>query len=51
MSPDYATPAEANRLQAALNAKDAFAFNQNVACAGFEYALHVADRLMTSPTG
>ena len=50
MSPDYATPAEANRLQAALNANHAFAFNLNVACAGFEYALHVADRLMTSPT-
>lgn len=50
MSPDYATPAEANRLQAALQADHAFAFNINVACAGFEYALHVADRLMTSPT-
>lgn len=48
MSPDYATPAEANRLQAAIGATQAFALNVNVACSGFVYALEIAARLLQS---
>ncbi|MHA3065015.1 beta-ketoacyl-ACP synthase III [Lacticaseibacillus saniviri] len=46
MSPDYATPGEANRIQAAIGASSAFAFNINVACSGFVYAMHLADKLL-----
>ena len=46
MSPDYATPGEANRLQAAIGATQAFALNINVACSGFVYALELAARLL-----
>jgi 3-oxoacyl-[acyl-carrier-protein] synthase-3 len=46
MSPDYLTPSEANRLQAALGATNAFALNLNAACAGFVYALDMAAHLL-----
>ncbi|QFQ90786.1 beta-ketoacyl-ACP synthase 3 [Lacticaseibacillus manihotivorans] len=46
MSPDHLTPSEANRIQGALKANNAYAFSVNVACAGFVYALHLAANLL-----
>ncbi|WP_461215817.1 beta-ketoacyl-ACP synthase III [Lacticaseibacillus sp. GG6-2] len=46
MSPDYLTPSEANRIQAAIEATNAYALSVNVACAGFVYALDLAAHLL-----
>lgn len=46
MSPDYQTPSEANRVQAAIAATNAYALSVNVACAGFVYALDIAAHLL-----
>ncbi len=46
MSPDFLTPSEANRIQAALGATNAYALSVNVACAGFVYALDLAAHLL-----
>lgn len=46
MSPDYQTPSVAAQVQGALGADKAFAFDVNAACAGFEYALKIANDLI-----
>lgn len=46
MSPDYLTPGVAAQIQGKLGATNAFALDLNAACAGFVYALTVADALM-----
>ncbi len=45
-TPDQAFPATALRVQAALGAKKAFGFDLAAACAGFIYALSVADGML-----
>ncbi|MCM0598549.1 beta-ketoacyl-ACP synthase III [Periweissella fabalis] len=46
MSPDYLTPGVAAQVQGALGATNAFALDVNAACAGFVYALSVADKMI-----
>lgn len=46
MSPDYLTPGVAAQVQGALGANNAYALDLNAACAGFVYALSVANGLM-----
>lgn len=46
MSPDYLTPGVAAQVQGALGATNAFALDVNAACAGFVYALTVADKMI-----
>lgn len=46
MSPDYLTPGVAAQIQGKLGATNAFALDLNAACAGFVYALTVAEALM-----
>lgn len=45
-TPDDTTPATAMRVQAALGAVNAFAFDVQAACSGFMYALSVADKFI-----
>jgi 3-oxoacyl-[acyl-carrier-protein] synthase-3 len=45
-TPDQAFPATALRVQAALGVPDGFGFDLSAACAGFIYALSVADGLI-----
>lgn len=45
-TPDLTFPATATRVQAALGAHGAFAFDLQAVCAGFIYALSVADSLI-----
>jgi 3-oxoacyl-[acyl-carrier-protein] synthase-3 len=45
-TPDETFPAAATRLQHQLGIEHAAAFDVNAACAGFVYAMHVADALM-----
>lgn len=47
-TPDDTTPATAMRVQAGLNAVNAFAFDVQAACSGFMYALSVADKFIKS---
>ena len=46
MSPDQQTPSEANLVQAAIAATNAYALSVNVACAGFVYALDLAAHML-----
>lgn len=48
-TPDYFTPAMASFVQKALGAEHAFAFDMNVACSGFIYALDLASRYLQDP--
>ncbi|QBO35163.1 ketoacyl-ACP synthase III [Periweissella cryptocerci] len=48
MSPDYQTPSVAAQVQGELGATNAFAFDINAACSGFEYALKIANDLINS---
>lgn len=45
-TPDDTTPATAMRVQAELEAINAFAFDVQAACSGFMYALSVADKFI-----
>ena len=47
-TPDQAFPATALRVQAALGVPGGFGFDIAAACAGFIYALSVADSLIRS---
>jgi len=47
-SPDLTFPATAMRVQAAIGARNAFAFDLQAVCAGFIYALSVADSLIVA---
>lgn len=49
-TPDDTTPATAMRVQAALGAVNAFAFDVQAACSGFMYALSVADKFIKAGT-
>lgn len=46
MTPDSFTPAVASKILAPLGINNAMAFDMNVACAGFVYALNVASGLL-----
>ncbi len=45
-TPDSTFPASATRVQAAIGAHSAFAFDVQAVCAGFVYALNVADNFL-----
>jgi 3-oxoacyl-[acyl-carrier-protein] synthase-3 len=45
-TPDHAFPASAVKVQALLNAENAFAFDVQAACCGFVYALSTADQFI-----
>jgi 3-oxoacyl-[acyl-carrier-protein] synthase-3 len=49
-SPDRIQPATATRVQEAIGARGAFAFDLNSVCAGGVYALHVADAMIRAGT-
>lgn len=49
-TPDDTTPATAMRVQDALGATKAFAFDVQAACSGFMYALSVADKFIKTGT-
>lgn len=46
ITPDYLTPSTACIVQGAIGAKNALAFDINVACSGFVYALSIADKFL-----
>lgn len=48
MSPDYQTPSVASYVQGRLGIWNAGAIDLNAACAGFTYALHIANGLISS---
>ncbi|HZH60489.1 MAG TPA: ketoacyl-ACP synthase III [Metabacillus sp.] len=48
MTPDYHTPSVASYVQGRLGIQNAGAIDLNAACAGFTYALHLANGLITS---
>ncbi|MCL2852463.1 MAG: ketoacyl-ACP synthase III [Defluviitaleaceae bacterium] len=48
-TPDYALPSTACLVQSGLGARKAFAFDISAACAGFIYALSVAEKMLRSP--
>ena len=48
ITPDYLTPSTACIVQGNIGAKNALAFDINVACSGFVYALSVADKFLKS---
>jgi 3-oxoacyl-[acyl-carrier-protein] synthase-3 len=48
MTPDSAMPSTAARVQAAIGAAHAFAYDLTAACSGFVFALSQADKLITS---
>lgn len=45
-TPDDTFPGSAVRIQAALGAHNAAAFDVNAACSGFVYAMHIADAML-----
>ncbi|MCO7126545.1 ketoacyl-ACP synthase III [Sporolactobacillus shoreicorticis] len=47
-TPDYGFPNVSSRVQAAFQLKHAGAIDLSAACSGFEYALHVANGLVSS---
>ncbi|BAU29856.1 3-oxoacyl-[acyl-carrier-protein] synthase-3 [Aneurinibacillus soli] len=47
-TPDYAFPSVASQVQARLGIEDAGALDMNAACAGFVYALQMANSAITS---
>ncbi|WP_277883728.1 ketoacyl-ACP synthase III [Paenibacillus sp. N3/727] len=47
-TPDYSFPSTASRVQSQLGIKSTGALDLNAACAGFVYALQLADGLVTS---
>ncbi|WP_327204862.1 ketoacyl-ACP synthase III [Paenibacillus sp. DMB20] len=47
-TPDYSFPSTASRVQAKLGIQSTGALDLNAACAGFTYALQLADGLITS---
>ncbi|WP_028983850.1 ketoacyl-ACP synthase III [Sporolactobacillus terrae] len=47
-TPDYGFPSVSARVQAACQLKQTGAIDLSAACSGFEYALHVANGLVTS---
>lgn len=48
ITPDYLTPSTACIVQGEIGAKNALAFDINVACSGFVYALSIADKFLKS---
>ena len=48
LTPDYKTPSVASYVQARLGLEHAGAFDVNAACAGFTYALNLANGLISS---
>ena len=48
ITPDHLTPSTACIVQGAIGAKNALAFDINVACSGFVYALSIADKFLKS---
>ena len=46
ITPDFNTPAVACQVQGAIGAVNAFAFDISAACAGFVYALSMAEKLI-----
>lgn len=48
ITPDSAMPSTAARVQAAVGAKKAFAYDLVAACSGFVFALSTADKLISS---
>ncbi len=48
ITPDYLTPSTACMVQGAIGAKNALAFDINVACSGFVYGLSIADKFLKS---
>lgn len=48
ITPDSLTPSTAAIVQGKLHAKNAMAFDLSAACAGFVYAMSVADKMMRS---
>lgn len=48
ITPDYLTPSTACIVQGNLGAKNALAFDINVACSGFVYAISIADKFIKS---
>lgn len=48
ITPDSAMPSTAARVQAAIGAKKAFAYDLVAACSGFVFALSTADKLISS---
>ncbi|WP_288307489.1 beta-ketoacyl-ACP synthase III [uncultured Enterococcus sp.] len=46
ITPDFNTPAVACQIQGAIGAVNAFAFDISAACAGFVYALSMAEKLI-----
>lgn len=48
MTPDYKTPSVASYVQSKLGLKNCGAIDINAACAGFTYALNLANGMITS---
>lgn len=48
ITPDSTMPSTATRVQAAIGANRAFAYDLSAACSGFVFALSIAEKLMTS---
>lgn len=48
LSPDFLTPSVASYVQGRLGIRQAGALDLNAACAGFTYALHIANSLLSS---
>ncbi|MUG33541.1 3-oxoacyl-ACP synthase, partial [Psychrobacter sanguinis] len=48
ISPDSSMPSTAAKVQGALGAHRAFAFDLTAACSGFVFALATADKLISS---
>lgn len=48
ISPDASMPSTAAKVQAAIGATNAFAFDMTAACSGFVFALAMADKLIAS---
>ncbi|MFV2047288.1 ketoacyl-ACP synthase III [Metabacillus sp. YM-086] len=48
LSPDFLTPSVASYVQGRLGIRQAGAIDLNAACAGFTYALHIANSLLSS---
>jgi 3-oxoacyl-[acyl-carrier-protein] synthase-3 len=50
MTPDGGSPSVACRVQGAIGAKEAMAFDVNAACSGFVYACSIAEKLLMGTT-
>lgn len=48
ITPDTTMPSTANRVQAAIGAKNAFAYDVTAACSGFVFALSTAEKFIAS---